>query len=300
MIKYSDVVKNNLIDKKILGTIPSTCECGSEYMFTDSLNNICCPNRYCHLKIGRRLSQMATMLGVDGLGDTSCVKIVQNFKLKSPAQFYIVAQQGLECKGVAGFKKKAQAFKKAVDSDSIDLWRYVKYMSLPGIGDNAKALFTGFVDINEFYDLLHSQQVNFVGDRLGIKLDADASVLAVNTYNTLISYENELKTCVSFFNIKKSVGEVVNICITGGVIGYTNKTEFISHLLHTFGSKLNIVQQSSVTSKTNILIADHTEEMHSSKYLKASSINAKAGTDVIKILNFSDCMTYLRKLYNSL
>lgn len=297
MIKYSEVAQNGLIDKNILNTIPMNCDCGAEYVFTDSLNNICCPNRYCHLKIGRRLSQMATMLGVDGLGDTSCNKIAKTFKLKSPAQFYIVAQQELECKGVAGFKKKAKEFKKAIDSTDVDLGTYVKLMSLPGIGSNAKTLFEGYVDINEFFNQLHVLQVSFVADRLGIKLDADASVLAVNTYNTLISYENELKTCVSFFNIKKSKGETINICITGGVEGYTNKGEFIKRLINSFGDKYNIVQQSSVTAKTNILIADHSEEMHSTKYLKANSMNAKAGKEVVKILNSKDCVTYLRNLY---
>lgn len=299
MISYSDVVANKLIDAKILKTIPSRCDCGEEYVFTDNLQNICCPNRYCHNKIGKRLSKMATMLGVDGLGDTSCVKICKYFKLKSPAQFYIVAQQGLEYNQVAGFKKVCAAFKKAVDSKEIALWEYVKFMSLPGISSNARALFSGYIDIDYFYKQLHLLQVSFVGERLGIQMEADNSVLAVNIYNTLISYENELKTCCKFFNLKKSFGVDLNICITGAVSGYVNKNEFIRHLDAYFGDKINFNQQSSVTSKTNILVADDMDA-HSSKYLKASNMNAKAGKEVVKIVNSQDCLSYIRQLYKTL
>lgn len=299
MISYSEVAANKLIDAKILKTIPSRCDCGQEYMFTDNLQNICCPNRYCHTKVGKRLSKMASMLGVDGLGDTSCIKICKYFQLKSPAQFYIVAQQQLEYKQVAGFKKACIAFKKAVDSKEIALWEYVKFMNLPGISSNAKALFSGYVDINEYYKQLHLLQISFVGERLGLKMEADNSVLAVNTYNTLISYENELKTCCKFFNIKRTLGVDLNICITGAVNCYVNKGEFIKHISNAFGDKINFVQQSSVTSKTDILVVDNMDA-HSTKYLKATNINVKAGKEVIKVLKSQECLVYLRNLYKTL
>lgn len=295
MIKYSEVLSQGLINPNILSTIPSHCECGAEYEFTDNLNNVCCSNRYCHLKIGKRLSNMCDLLGIDGIGDTSCSKIALNFKLKSPAQFYIVAQQGLTCKGVANFEKKCKEFKKKVDESEFTLWEYVRLMSLPGIDINARPLFDGYYDMKEFYNNLYNRQIYFVADRLGIKINADESVLAVNTFNILMSYENELSSCVNFFHIVDKKTQDINICITGGVDGYVNKTQFINHLKTSFGDKYNIIQQSSVTAKTNILICDDVDS-HSSKHLKAKNMNEKAGKEVIKILTSNECYKYLKSL----
>lgn len=299
MIKYSDVVRMGYLNESILSSIPSHCECGAEMEFTDNLNNVCCSNRYCYLKIGKRLSLMFNQLGIDGMSDARCNIIAKTFKLKSPAQFYIVAQQGLSCKGVANFEKKSAEFKQRVDEREIYLWEYVKLMSLPGIDTISKSLFDGYSDIKAFYTNLYEKQIYFVADRLGIKVNADESVLAVNTFNTLVSYENELTTCVNFFNIKQSMGMDMNICITGGVIGYTNKCEFITRLKDSYGDKLNIIQQSSVTSKTNFLVCDD-HDSHSNKHLKAQNMNAKAGKEVVKIGTSVDCIQYLRQLYSSL
>lgn len=296
MVKYSEVLAKGYINQNILSTIPSHCECGAEYEFTDNFNNVCCPNRYCHLKIGKRLSNMCDLLGIDGMGDASCIKIASTFKLKSPAQFYIVAQQGLTCKGVANFEKKCKEFKSKIDESEFSLWEYVRFMSLPGIDTNAKALFDGYYDMKEFYNNLYNRQIYFVADRLGIKINADESVLAVNTFNVLMSYENELTSCVNFFHIGDNTKlKDINICITGGVNGYINKSEFIQHLKNSFGDKFNIIQQSSVTAKTNILVCDDSDS-HTSKHLKAKNMNEKAGKEVVKICNSSECFRYLRSL----
>lgn len=243
---------------------------------------------------------MCDMLGLDGFGDTSCAKIANTFKLKSPAQFYIVAQQGLTCKGVSSFDKKCREFKQKLDESEFKLWEYVKLMSLPGIDVNAKALFDGYTDIKEFYNNLYNRQIYFVADRLGIKTNADESVLAVNIFNTLVSYENELTSCINFFKIKTGDSlQEVNICITGGVMGYVNKTQFINRLQFIFGDKLNIIQQSSVTSKTNILVCDDADS-HTSKHSKAKNMNEKAGKEVVKILDSSQCYRYLKTLHEGL
>lgn len=298
MIKYSIVKKNGLISEEILKSIPQYCKCGSEYEFTDNLVNICCSNRYCYLKIGNRLASMCKLLGIDGLGERNCAKIAETFKLKSPAQLYIIAQQELECKGVANFQTKLKEFKMVIDEKEITLWEYVKFMSLPGIDNNAKPLFDGYNDIVEYYKNLEKFQISFISDRLGLSLNADNSVLAVNVYNILMAYKNELITCSNFFHIKEKMGRDVTICITGGVRGYTNKGEFIRSLQVTFGDKLNIIQQSSVSAKTNFLVCEDSSS-RSNKVQNVMKINTKAGKEVVKFGTSGDCYNYLESLWES-
>lgn len=295
MIKYSEVVKNKLISSDILSGIPSHCECGAELEFTDNLVNIGCPNRYCFNKIGSRLESMCKLLGVDGWGSSSCIAVAKEFKLKSPAQLYIVAQRDLECTSIAGFKKKLNDFKEIVDEKELLLWEYVQAMSIPGIDSNAHAIFGSYTDIESAYEDILEGKVPFIAEKLGISTKDDSSVLAVNTFNTLFNYQNELKTLVTCFTIKSNIGKDLYICITGGVEGYTNKSEFVNDLKLTYGEIYNIIQQKSVTKETNILVCD-AGDSDSRKFMRARTINEKAGKEVIKICTATECFNYIKAL----
>lgn len=295
MIKYSVVKEQGLINEDILKNIPSHCDCGSELVFTDNLVNLACPNRYCYNKIGARLESMCKILGIDGWGNASCVQVAKEFKLKSPAQLYILAQRDVECKSISGFQKKLKEFKDVIDEKELLLWEYVQAMSIPGVDSNAHSIFGDYSDIKTAYIDIINGGVPFIADKLGITIKNDASVLAVNTYNTLFNYQNELETLVICFTIKETVGKDIYICITGGVEGYTNKSEFINSLKYSFADKLNIIQQKSVTSDTNILVCD-AGDSDSSKFMKARNKNEKAGKEVIKICTATECFNYLSNM----
>lgn len=289
MITRAVVQEEGLIDPEILAYIPDECECGAEIVFTDSLKQIMCSDPRCIYKIASRLESMAKAMQVDGFGESSCIEICRTFGLISPYQVFIL--EGKSCPGVAAFDKKIRDI---INSPyrNCELWQMVSYGSIPGIDQIAYKIFGSYKSIDEAFIDIEKQQAPFIAELLGQKTGS-AGVMAVNVYNTLIQYKEELRFGESRFNILHKNGDRMQIAITDSVNGYPNKSAYIKELNMTYDGKLTLVRLNSVTNEVKYLIADG--DKTSSKYRKALKMQEKGHP--IKIVTSQEFKDILKEKY---
>ena len=277
MITLEEVIENELVSKEILDIIPHQCECGAPIAFTDTLVNIACTNPRCYYKVASRLEAMAKKLRgkngevCDGWGESACIAVCKDYKLVSPYQIFQFEK--LIGKGI---KNDIPAFEKKIKSicnpelRKQELWKVVELAGIPNIDSIAYKIFGGYHSIQEAYDDIEKWQVPFIANKLGIK-SADTSVMAVNIYNTLIEYKDELLYGEKQFEIYEPTGETLYIAITGGVGGFKNKSEFINYINKRYDGKVNAMLMNSVTNSVDILVVDGFS--NSNKFKTANRLN---------------------------
>lgn len=295
---YTEVKENELIDSDVLAFIPEHCdECGAELEFTDNLTQVYCPNPRCPHKIAARLEAMAKDMKADGWGLSTSLQVVKYFRFISPCQVFYLDKisptvYSRACNDIVAFDKKVKSICNK-DIRKAKLWQVAKYMNIPGIAMNSFKIFDGYSTFDEAYKDIDSKGITFVMERLGI--NSNSGILALNTYNTLVQYKDELLEAQKHFDIYTPKGDKLKVAITGGVNGYSNKSEFIAHLNAMSKGKYDISLMSTVSNETNILIADN--DTGSNKFKTACKINEKSGYEKVHIFNADECIEYLRKTY---
>lgn len=272
-ITLDEVRNNGLLSQEVLNCIPETCVCGSPIHFTDSLRQIYCSNPRCFYKVASRLESMAKAMKADGWGESTCITICQEYKFISPYQVFLldkVVKSG-GTSSVAAFQKKVESICDPAKRH-VELWEVVRLAGIPSIETIAYKIFNGYNTLSEAFSDIEKGQVPFIAEKLGLK-NADGSVMAVNIYNTLIQYKDELLFGETQFDIYKPTGDTLYIAITGGVTGFRNKSEFISHVKFRYGGKVNPMLMNSVTAQVDILVADN--DTNSNKFRTATRLNAK-------------------------
>lgn len=297
---YSEVLENGLLDKDVLAYVPRVCDgeygCGSELEFNDNLTQVYCPNRFCPHKIASRLEAMAKEMKADGWGISTCLDIVRAGKLISPAQIFLLENSNIDGRqfGIAALDKKMQSICDR-SKRKVQLWQVVKLLNIPGLSMNSMKIFDGYNSMEEAYKDIESKQVLFIMERLGISSLNDSSSMATNIYYTLIEYKDEILFAEKQFDVFKPTGDILKIAITGGVFGYTNKSEFIRHLNEIGEGCFTASLMNTVSSSIDILVADG--DTSSRKYRTACAVNDKAGYEKIKILDGDGCINYLKNKY---
>jgi hypothetical protein len=302
-ITLQEVVDNGLISDDLIQVLPNDghCECGAEIEFTDSLRQVYCPDRYCYLKIAARLEAMAKHMKADGWGESTCIQVCKDFKLKSPYQVFLL--ENAEYSGVPAFKKKIEAICDTAKR-RLKLWEVVKLAGIPNIETIAYKIFDGYKNISNAYEDIERYQVPLIADKLGLK-NADTGVMAVNIYNNLIEFKTELLFGEKQFTVYEDSGEKVQIAITGGVSGFPNKSAFVNYINLRYGGKISVMLMNSVVSNIDALIADG--DANSNKYKTACRLNEKAKEKAIKngnnewheikIMESAEYIEYLDSIY---
>lgn len=298
--------RNQYLDPEVLDEMPSRCDgeygCGTELEFTDNLNQLYCPNRYCTHKVAARLESMAKEMKADGWGESTCLEVVHRFKLISPFMVFYIENLPLN-KYPSDLRVSAFQNKLASICDrekrKVQLWEVVKLLNIPGIAtNNARKIFDGYLDMESAYEDIEAYQYLFIAEKLGISEKSESSVLAMNVYSTLLEYKEELLAAQKLFDIYNPQGDSLTMAITGSVEGYTNKQEFVSYLNKILFGKCNITLLNAVKSTLDILIVDN--DTSSRKYKTACRLNEKAelnGGHKILICTHTECENALRKLY---
>lgn len=273
-VSLKEVVDNELLSQEVLECIPETCVCGAPIEFTDSLRQIYCSNPKCFYKIAARLEAMGKAMKADGWGESTCVTVCQEFKFVTPYQVFLlkdlIEEQGITS-SVAAFEKKVNSICDPAKR-KVELWQVVKLAGIPSIETIAYKIFNGYDNLDQAFKDIEAGQVAFIAEKLGLK-NADGSVMAVNVYNTLMQYKDELLFGETQFEIYKPTGQTLYIAITGGVDGFKNKSEFISYIKSRYKGKVNPMLMNSVTSQVDILIADG--DTASNKFKTANRLNDK-------------------------
>lgn len=286
----NEAIENGLLDDEMEEIIPKQCdECGAELYLTESLKQLYCSNRFCPTKVAARLESMAKMMKADGWGESACLAAVKYFGLKSPYQVFLL--EGRECNEIAAFSKKIDEICNP-ERRRIKLWEVVKYANIPSIDTVAFKIFDGYESIEAAFDDIEENGVAFIADKLGLR-NAETGVMAVNIYNTLIEYKDELMFGEEVFDIYNPEGEKMYIAITGGVYGFSNKSEFINYINSRFAGKVNAMLMNSVTKEVDVLVADG--DTSSNKFKKAMKLSENGGK--IMITSSDGLIEYLENKY---
>jgi NAD-dependent DNA ligase len=278
-ISIQEVIDNQLISEDVLDVIPHTCGCGAPIAFTDSLRQIYCTNPRCYYKVAARLEAMAKKLRgpdgecCDGWGESTCITVCQEYKMISPFQVFQLPKM-IE----KGYGSSVAAFEKKVDSicnpklRKVELWKIVELAGIPSIESIAYKIFGGYHNFEDAFKDIEEGQVPFIANKLGVK-NSETSVMAVNVYNTLIEYKDELIYGEKQFEIYEPTGTTLYMCITGGVRGFRNKSEFVQYINNRYDGKVNAMLMNSVTTQVELLVADG--DTGSNKYKTATRLNSK-------------------------
>ena len=273
-ITRKEVIENNLLSEEVLECIPEKCECGADIVFTDSLRQIYCSDEKCFYKVAARLEAMAKTMKADGWGESTCITVCKEFQFVSPYQVFLL-EDAIKKYGaissVAAFDKKVASICDR-EKRKVELWEVVRLAGIPSIETIAYKIFSGYNSIAEAFVDIEKGQVPFIANKLGIK-SIESTTMAVNVYNNLIKYKEELIFGEKQFEIYKPQGEKLYIAITGGVSGFKNKSEFVEYLKVRYEGEFSPMLMNSVTSQVDILIADG--DTSSNKYRSAIRLNKK-------------------------
>lgn len=273
-ISLQDVIDNDLVSEDVLNAIPHNCECGAPIEFTDSLRQIYCSNPQCYYKVAARLESMCKKLEAEGWGESTCIAVCRDFKLKSPYQVFQlekVVKEGYGYTGTSAFEKKVTSICNP-ELRKVELWKVVELAGIPSIESIAYKIFNGYSTFQEAFKDIEAGQVPFIANKLGLK-NSESGVMAVRVFDTLMEYHDEILYGEKQFEIYTPTGDTLYIAITGGVSGFKNKAEFISYITDRYNGKVNAMLMNTVTSQVDMLVVDG--DTSSNKFKSAIKINDK-------------------------
>ena len=172
---------------------------------------------------------------------------------------------------VSAFEKKVKSICNP-ELRKVELWKVVELAGIPSIESIAYKIFGGYHNFADAFHDIEEGQVPFIANKLGLK-NSETSVMAVNIYQTLLDYKDEILYGEKQFDIYETTGKTIYMCITGGVSGFRNKSEFVQYINKRYGGKVNAMLMNSVTTQVELLVADG--DTGSNKYKTATRLNSK-------------------------
>lgn len=248
---------NSELPERFIDVLIDTCpDCGADMQISDTLKELSCSNPYCKGKVAQRMMSMLADMGVKNMGESRCLKFIEETGLKYPASIL----QWEDSDGAVGelSAEFLHGIKEQIDSHrSMMLWEYIKYSNIPYLRDTARELFKGYNDLRQFYAILDSYGdggVLFIQDILKIKDGGVLSIRALNIYSSLINHREELLYGLKYVNIIVPQS-TLNICISTSVgKGYSSKADFVNQMNQRYGEVCHINFLSTVTKNCEYLI----------------------------------------------
>lgn len=248
---------NRKLPQQFIDILPKVCpDCGADMTISDTLKELSCENPYCRGKVAQRMTAMLIDMGVKNMGENRCLKFITETGLNYPSailqwepKFGAIGELSEEF--LTGIKKQIDEHR------TMMLWEYIKYSNIPYLRDTARELFKEYNDLKQFYNIMESKgdaAVVFIQEILGIKESGVLSVRALNIYQSLVIYKEELLEGLKYVNIIVP-DKTLNICISTSVgQGYANKADFANQMNQRYGNKCHINFLSTVTKNCDYLI----------------------------------------------
>ena len=245
------------LPQQFIDILPKVCpDCGADMVISDTLKELSCENPYCKGKVAQRMTAMLVDMGVKNMGESRCLKFIEETGLNYPSA---ILQWEPKFGDIGDLSEEfLSGIKKQIDEHrTMMLWEYVKYSNIPYLRDTARELFKEYNDLKQFYAIMESKgdaAVVFIQEILGIKESGVLSVRALNIYQSLVIYKEELLEGLKYVNIIVP-DKTLNICISTSVgQGYANKAAFANQMNQRYGNKCHINFLSTVTKNCDYLI----------------------------------------------
>jgi DNA ligase (NAD+) len=235
--------------------IPTSCpSCESELEQVNS--QLFCRNDSCPAQSSKKVEAFAKKLNIKGLGPSSISKL----EFVQPMEIYETSLDTYV--EVLGEKVGTKIFEEIQNSTTTTFATFLSALSIPLIGDTASKKIATVA--NCFYDFLDVKEFP-IGDK------ATSNLLDWWEIN-----DEELKNLEMYFTFKqiKTVETIGNVCITGKLNDFSNRTkakEFLEERGYTVTT--------TVSGKTDYLVCE--DGSSSSKSKKAESL----GIPIVNIID---------------
>lgn len=271
-VTFREAIDNELITDYTLKLLPSTCKCGEQIEFNDSLRIIHCTGETCVYKILDRLINFCEYNNIN-ISNEKLLNMINTLDIITPYQL-IMLNEAYEHNLISDIDDIVDSINK-IKSKDFYLYEIVSMCGIPNITKVAEQLFNGFNTIDDAFSEIEQGQLTFINERLGIK-DIDNSVFSMDIYKELLQLKEELIFAETQFKIIR-YSKVVKIAFCDNVLPFYNKRELIKYLDSTFGLKFNHIV--CINDTVDILVRNF--DISNNKVRIASVINDKYRAELL-------------------
>lgn len=189
-----DFVKNKFskIDSRFYDSLPRFCDdkyCGFPMQINEVLTEVSCSNVRCPKKIAVRVQDLCKKLGVEITYLTAYDYVTLN-NVTNPMYLF---------KSLAGIELEA------TERDKFDkkmtLERYIDLNCLPFVDETVK-IFMEYSALDEFYEDLDKDGIEFIEKQLGLFVEEELSIRALKAYDVLMTFKQDLYDGLDYVEIE--------------------------------------------------------------------------------------------------
>lgn len=234
---------------EFLECLPDYCldeRCGSPTEMSETLTGLHCSNPRCPTKVAKRITTIATTLGVKDLGMSRANDFVSKFGIGNPLLIFAYEPVDGELGCSISMDMSQKIYDQFATKRNFTLWEYVRIANLPYIQSSALHIFGDYDDLTKAYEDIEAGGVDFIQRKLSItkgmpKQSAaeiyeteeeitDVSIRALKVYQSLMMFKADLFQALPFVNIiethKEGVKTLKAVCSEQVGDPYRTKSEF--------------------------------------------------------------------------
>ena len=264
-MKVLELIETDRIDDTLKGLLPTKCinaTCDGDMMINDTLTQMWCSNPDCPTLKARNLEAMLKTFKVKNFGPGVCQDIVDENDMENIYDIFSYEPENMPSK--YGFDYRCELISEIYNIGPQPLYLIVESLHLSGISGTAKKLFSGYDDIEEFFNDLDGCGEEMLADLLQHSVGQRTSDLM----STLYANKEYIEGAVEIIGVQPMPKNIINIAITGSVSGYRSKDAFVSDLNDKLAGKAVIALNSSLNRECAYLVCD-SGTSSSSKFTKA-------------------------------
>lgn len=296
-------LQENWFDYKLpyefVSVLPAVCPvCGAPTEMSEVLTRLHCSNPRCPDKVAMRIKAICQKLGILGFGESTISDFVDMYGVTNPLNMFNLSL-GMEISDRLSQETADKIIVQIEAKKDFQLWEYVQIAQLPYVQTTAKSIFGEFSSLEDAYMAIEEGGVSYIQQKLGLAGDENGiSIRAMQVYNSLIEYKDDLFECLPDVNIISTEGKTeINLyCSDKAGGGFKHKKDFYNYIEKEFGDKY-VFTIAPINKKLNYLIwagADGTPCEVTSKVNKVMTYQSQ-GYD-IPIMTAGQFIEHLRSL----
>lgn len=234
---------------EFLDCLPDYCldeRCGSPTEMSETLTGLRCSNPRCPTKVAKRITTIASTLGVKDLGMSRANDFVSKFGIGNPLLIFAYEPVDGELGYSISMDMSQKIFDQFATKRNFTLWEYVRIANLPYIQSSALHIFGDYDDLSRAYEDIEAGGVDFIQRKLSINKGTskmttaevfeseddikDVSIRALKVYQSLMMFKADLFQALPFVNIiethKDGVRTLKAVCSEQVGEPYRTKSEF--------------------------------------------------------------------------
>lgn len=290
MITMKEVEENELLDFKLLGTIPRKCRCGSDVIFDDSLQEIRCQDINCKFELAKRLLRFTRELGQASWNISTCEQLVKEFDIKTPFNLFDIPYKlsigkRSQISGLNSLLIEVCDPNRKLSTDEIHqdikvlqdnklremtLSKLLKLECRRDIAEIADELAYGVDSISELYAYIHTWPVVYIATKLDLRTTKELQI-AAEIQKELLQLEGELRFGEKKVQIIQPQAVKLNMQSSGALKNFDTFYEFSQYIKARYSDKIILNMVPQIFNKSDIYIQDFDKD--SENLLRAQNIN---------------------------